>query len=91
MAIKTRTKQKETMNIGIKDVDVEIEDIILVKTIAQILVRFTSDQVVTTTDTRLRASNVPYRSGRVPNLCNELSSKLEGCIIFLYYRKAVRY
>ena len=47
-AIKTRTKQKETMNIDIKDVDVEIEDIILVKTIAQILVRFTSDQVVTT-------------------------------------------
>jgi predicted lipid-binding transport protein (Tim44 family) len=49
-AIKTRTKQKETMNIDIKDVDVEIEDIILVKTIAQILVRFTSDQVVTTTN-----------------------------------------
>ena len=49
-AINTRTKQKETMNIDIKDVDVEIEDIILVKMIAQILVRFTSDQVVTTTN-----------------------------------------
>ena len=49
-AIKTRTKQKETVNIDIKDVEVEVEDIILVKTIAQILVRFTSDQVVTTTN-----------------------------------------
>ncbi len=49
-AIKARVKQKETMNIDIKDVDVEIEGIILTKTIAQILVRFTSDQVVTTTN-----------------------------------------
>ena len=49
-AIKARTKQKETMNIDIKNVEVELEDIILVKTIAQILVRFTSDQVVTTTN-----------------------------------------
>ncbi len=49
-AIKARTKQKETMNIDIKDVEVEVEDIILVKTIAQVLVRFTSDQVVTTTN-----------------------------------------
>ena len=47
-AIKARTKQKETMNINIKEVEVEIEDISLTKSIAQILVRFTSDQIVTT-------------------------------------------
>ncbi len=47
-AIKVRTKQKETMNINLKEVDVEIEDISLTKSIAQILVRFTSDQIVTT-------------------------------------------
>lgn len=47
-AIKTRAKQKETVDINIKDVEVEIEEINLTKPIAQILVRFTSDQVVTT-------------------------------------------
>lgn len=47
-AIKARAKQKETIDINIKEVAVEIEEINLTKSIAQILVRFTSDQIVIT-------------------------------------------
>lgn len=46
-AIKARARQKETMNIELKGVEAEIEDIIVKESMAQILVRFTSDQIVT--------------------------------------------
>lgn len=46
--IKAREKQKETLNIDIKDVESEIEEININKSVAEIVIRFTSDQVVTT-------------------------------------------
>ncbi|MCX7343486.1 MAG: Tim44/TimA family putative adaptor protein [Proteobacteria bacterium] len=47
-AVKARTKQKETLNIDIKSVEAEIEEMHVDKSIAEILVHFTSDQIVTT-------------------------------------------
>ncbi len=65
-AIKVRTKQKETMNISIKEVDVEIEGISLTKSIAQILVRFTSDQIVTTMN----------KAGEIIDNTNQLTNRM---------------
>lgn len=47
-AVKSRVKQKETLNIEIKDIEAEIEEVIVTESTAEILVRFTSDQIVTT-------------------------------------------
>ena len=47
-AVKLRTKQKETLSIDIKSTEAEIEKIHVDKSVAEILVRFTSDQIVTT-------------------------------------------
>ena len=65
-AIKARNKQKETMNIDIKDVDVEIENISLTKSIAQILVCFTSDQIVTTSN----------KAGDIIDNTNQLTNRM---------------
>lgn len=65
-AIKARTKQKEIMNINIKEVDVEIEDINLTKSIAHILVRFTSDQIVTTLN----------KAGEIIDNTNQLTNRM---------------
>lgn len=64
--IKGRLKRKETLSIDVKDVDAEISDITLNKTIAQILVCFTSDQVVTTTD----------KSGEIIDNTNQLTNRM---------------
>lgn len=65
-AIKARAKQKETLNINIKEVDVEIEDINLTRSIAHILVRFTSDQVVTTLN----------KTGEIIDNTNQLTNRM---------------
>lgn len=65
-AIKARNRQKETVNIDIKDVDVEVEDISLTKSIAQILVRFTSDQVVVTMN----------KAGEILDNTNQLTNRM---------------
>lgn len=65
-AIKARIKQKETMNINIKEVDVEIENISLTQSIAQILVRFTSDQIVTTMN----------KAGEIIDNTNQLTNRM---------------
>lgn len=63
-AIKARAKHKETVDINIKEVDVEIEEINLTKSIAQILVRFTSDQVVITMD---KAGEIIDNANKITN------------------------
>lgn len=65
-AIKTRIKQKETMNIDIKEVNIEIEDVLLNKSAAQILVRFTSDQIVT----------VMNKAGEIIDNTNQLTNRM---------------
>lgn len=65
-AIKDRVKKKETMNIDIKDVSVEIKDVALTKSIAQILVCFTSDQIVTVMD----------KAGEVIHNANQLTNRM---------------
>jgi predicted lipid-binding transport protein (Tim44 family) len=65
-AIKLRIKQKEILNINVKEVDVEIEDINLNKSIVEILVRFTSDQIVTTLN----------KAGEIIDNTNQLTNRM---------------
>ena len=65
-AIKARVKQKETLNINVKEVDAEIEDITLNKSVAEILVRFTSDQIVATLN----------KSGEIVDNTNQLTNRM---------------
>lgn len=65
-AIKVRNKQKETMNIDIKNIETEVEEIIIKASIAQILVRFTSDQIVT----------VMNKAGEIIENTNQLTNRM---------------
>ena len=65
-AIKARVKQKETLNINVKEVDAEIEDITLNKSVAEILVRFTSDQIVATLN----------KAGEIIDNTNQLTNRM---------------
>jgi len=65
-AIKDRAKRKETLSIDLKEVEAEVEDITLHKTIAQILVRFTSDQIVTTMN----------KAGEIIDNTNQLTNRM---------------
>lgn len=65
-AIKTRAKQKETMNIELKHAEAEIEGIVVKESIAQILVRFTSDQIVT----------VVNKAGEIIENTNQLTNRM---------------
>ena len=65
-AIKARDRQKQTMNIDIKNIEVEVENINLTKSIAQILVCFTSDQVVTTVN----------KAGEIIDNTNQLTNRM---------------
>ncbi len=65
-AIKARIKKKEMMNIDIKEIDVKIEDILLNKSIAQILVHFTSDQIIT----------VMNKAGEIIDNTNQLTNRM---------------
>ncbi len=65
-AIKARSKQKEIMSIELKHVEAEIEDIVVKESIAQILVRFTSDQIVT----------VANKAGEIIENTNQLTNRM---------------
>ena len=54
------------MNIDIKNIEVEVENINLTKSIAQILVCFTSDQVVTTVN----------KAGEIIDNTNQLTNRM---------------
>ena len=65
-AVTARTKQKETLSIHIKEVEAEIEEISVNKSIAEILVCFTSDQIVTTLS----------KEGEIVDNTNQLTNRM---------------
>ncbi len=65
-AIKTRLKRKEELIINVKEVDVAVEAVTLNKAIAQILVCFTSDQIVTTLN----------KAGEIIDNTNQLTNRM---------------